>query len=79
MNNGDLWHIFYSILRDRGAQSCAFTWTKGHALHPDNAKYLQQYPALRYQAVHNDKADTFAEAAHHQLHNQNIIILSDLL
>eukprot|EP00973_Karenia_brevis_P075302 10461494-Karenia_brevis.AAC.1 len=71
INNGDLWQLFVHIVRARGPHSCAFSWTKGHALAPENKKYIDNSPSLLYQAVHNDKADTSASSAHHELFNPN--------
>eukprot|EP00973_Karenia_brevis_P009766 1318864-Karenia_brevis.AAC.1 len=79
INNGDLWILFHYIVQKRGPKSCAFSWTKGHALSPDNASFLQKYPFLRYQAQHNDKVDKFAEKAYTSFFNANVIALSDLL
>eukprot|EP00973_Karenia_brevis_P066473 9240033-Karenia_brevis.AAC.1 len=51
--DGDLWLLFYHVLRMRGCRSFTATWTKGHALtHED---YLSVHPLLRYQAYFNDQ------------------------
>eukprot|EP00973_Karenia_brevis_P033407 4607163-Karenia_brevis.AAC.1 len=77
MRNGDLWKLFYQILHARSSTSFAVSWTKGHAL--EKPEYLQSHPHLKYQAIHNHKADTLATHAHHTFFNKNLTDLSGLL
>ena len=77
LKNGDLWSIFYNILKARGPHTFHIKKTKGHAL--ANVDYLKRFPHLRGEARNNNEADLLADKARFNFYNSYHIELSQLL
>ena len=62
--DGDLWHQMFQIIKDRGAHSVAFSWTKGHA----TLRHVLDEKVDTRDAIYNSLADRAADHGH-RLHN----------
>ena len=61
----------------RGPRFFRIKKTKGHAL--DHKEFLEKYPHLRWEAVHNNTVDRLANAARYNFFNKQHIHLSGIL
>ena len=68
---------FFQQLAARGPRSFKIKKTKGHAL--DHKDFLEKYPHLRWEAVHNNTVDRFANAARYNFFHKQHIHLSGIL
>ena len=68
---------FFQPLAARGPRSFRIKKTTGHAL--DHKTFLKKYPPLRWEAIHNNKADRPANAARYNFFHKQHIQVSGIL
>ena len=69
--------IFFPAIGRKGPRSFKSKETKGHAL--DHKDFLEKYPHLRWEAVHNNTVDRLANAARYNFFHKQHIHLSGVL
>ena len=79
MPNSDHWLIFWRAIVKRCAHGIRLKQTKGHALDPQNRKWLADHPEVRTEALHNKRADRLADEAREFYFHSNVRRLSALL